>query len=56
MKSGKALAVLSGVLATTLISGGCATKKHVREAIAPVQQQVNTVQRKPTTIRPPLAI
>ncbi len=45
MKSGKALAVLSGVLATTLISGGCATKKHVREAIAPVQQQVNTVQK-----------
>jgi outer membrane protein OmpA-like peptidoglycan-associated protein len=27
------------------MSGGCATKKHVREAIAPVQQQVNEVQK-----------
>jgi outer membrane protein OmpA-like peptidoglycan-associated protein len=29
----------------SLGSWGCATKKHVREAIAPVQQQVNQVQK-----------
>jgi outer membrane protein OmpA-like peptidoglycan-associated protein len=28
-----------------MVAGGCATKKHVREAIAPVQQQVNDVQK-----------
>jgi outer membrane protein OmpA-like peptidoglycan-associated protein len=35
----------SVALAATLVTGGCATKKHVREAIAPVQQQVNDVQK-----------
>jgi outer membrane protein OmpA-like peptidoglycan-associated protein len=45
MKTGNVPAVLSAVLATALVSGGCATKKHVREAIAPVQQQVNDVQK-----------
>lgn len=35
------------ILIATLSLGtwGCATKKHVREAIAPVQQQVNQVQK-----------
>jgi outer membrane protein OmpA-like peptidoglycan-associated protein len=45
MNIGKAPAVLCAVLTAALISGGCATKKHVREAIAPVQQQVNDVQK-----------
>ncbi|MBV8817533.1 MAG: OmpA family protein [Acidobacteriaceae bacterium] len=45
MKFGKVPAVVSAVLAASLVSGGCATKKHVREAIAPVQQQVNDVQK-----------
>ena len=43
MELGKA--VLGSVLAVSLASWGCATKKHVREAIAPVQDQVNTVQK-----------
>lgn len=38
-------AVLVGALATLSLAGvGCATKKHVREAIAPVQNQVNQTQ------------
>lgn len=45
MITGKAPVVFTAALAAALISGGCATKKHVREAIAPVQQQVNTVQK-----------
>jgi outer membrane protein OmpA-like peptidoglycan-associated protein len=45
MKPGKLPVVFGAVLAATLITGGCATKKHVREAIAPVQQQVNDVQK-----------
>jgi len=44
MTISKAQAVLA--LATlSLGTWGCATKKHVREAIAPVQQQVNQVQK-----------
>jgi outer membrane protein OmpA-like peptidoglycan-associated protein len=43
MKNGKA--VLGAVVGLSLFAGGCATKKHVREAIAPVQNQVNTVQK-----------
>jgi outer membrane protein OmpA-like peptidoglycan-associated protein len=39
-------ALLCGVAALTLFTGACATKKHVREAIAPVQTQVNDVQKK----------
>jgi len=36
-----------GVIATlSLFTGACATKKHVREAIAPVQNQVNEVGKK----------
>jgi outer membrane protein OmpA-like peptidoglycan-associated protein len=45
MITGKAPVVFTAALAAALISGGCATKKHVREAIAPVQQQVNAVQK-----------
>lgn len=45
MITGKTLVVLTAALAAALLSGGCATKKHVREAIAPVQQQVNDVQK-----------
>ena len=32
------------VLAVSVLSVGCATKKHVREAIAPVQNQLNQTQ------------
>lgn len=38
-------AVMAGVTVLALGSWGCATKKHVREAIAPVQNQVNEVQK-----------
>jgi outer membrane protein OmpA-like peptidoglycan-associated protein len=34
------------VTALSLLTGACATKKHVREAIAPVQQQVNDLDKK----------
>ncbi len=46
MKTWKVTVVLSALAATALISGGCATKKHVREAIAPVQTQVNDVDKR----------
>jgi outer membrane protein OmpA-like peptidoglycan-associated protein len=42
-------AMLLGVAALSLFTGACATKKHVREAIAPVQTQVNDVQKKTET-------
>lgn len=45
MKAGKAPVLLTTALSAVLVIGGCATKKHVREAIAPVQQQVNDVQK-----------
>jgi outer membrane protein OmpA-like peptidoglycan-associated protein len=45
MSHGKAPTVLGAVVALSLVAGGCATKKHVREAIAPVQNQVNDVQK-----------
>jgi len=35
----------AAVAALSLVAGGCATKKDVREAVAPVQNQVNTVQK-----------
>jgi len=44
MITSKAQAVLA-VATLSLGTWGCATKKHVREAIAPVQQQVNQVQK-----------
>ena len=44
-------AVFVGALtALSLASVGCATKKHVREAIAPVQNQVNQTQTQVTTL------
>jgi outer membrane protein OmpA-like peptidoglycan-associated protein len=36
--------LLGAVAMLSLASSGCATKKHVREAIAPVQNQVNQTQ------------
>jgi len=41
-------ALLSGVMALSMFTGACATKKHVREQIAPVQQQVSDVQKTAT--------
>jgi len=45
----KAQAVVVAVAGLSLGTWGCATKKHVREAIAPVQQQVNQVQKDTAT-------
>ncbi len=39
-------AVLSAVSMLALAGAGCATKKHVREAIAPVQNRVSDVEKK----------
>lgn len=44
MITSRAQAVIA-VATISLGTWGCATKKHVREAIAPVQQQVNQVQK-----------
>ncbi len=44
MQTGKVL-TLGTALAISVSSWGCATKKHVREAIAPVQGQVDQVQK-----------
>ena len=41
----KLYGALAAVMAVTLAGTGCATKKHVREAIAPVQNQVNVLQK-----------
>ena len=46
MKARKTTVVFGAILGATLLTGGCATKKHVREAIAPVQQQVNDVNKR----------
>lgn len=46
----KSAPVMLGAIATlSLFTGACATKKHVREAIAPVQNQVNDVSKKTDT-------
>src|SRR3982074_3834801 len=45
MTTGKLLAGTVALAGLTLSTWGCATKKHVREAIAPVQTQVNDVQK-----------
>ena len=45
MSTSRAQVVLATVATLSLGTWGCATKKHVREAIAPVQQQVNQVQK-----------
>ncbi len=42
------LAILAGV---SILSVGCATKKHVREAIAPVQNQLNQTQSQVTALQ-----
>ena len=42
------LAVFAGV---SILSVGCATKKHVREAIAPVQNQLNQTQSQVATLQ-----
>ena len=45
-KSQTTTTVLGTVLALSFMTGACATKKHVREAIAPVQNQVNESNKK----------
>src|SRR5258708_15504096 len=45
MKKASLLAVAAATAVLSLATVGCATKKHVREAIAPVQNQVNDVQK-----------
>src|SRR5436190_19305923 len=37
--------LMGAVAALSLFTGACATKKHVREAIAPVQTQVGELQK-----------
>jgi len=49
MITSRAQAVIAAVASLSLGTWGCATKKHVREAIAPVQQQVNQVQKDTAT-------
>lgn len=44
-------AFLGAVTILSLVSVGCATKKHVREAIAPVQNQVNQTQSQVNTLQ-----
>ncbi len=44
-------AFLGALLALSLTGVGCATKKHVREAIAPVQDQVNKTQSHVDTLQ-----
>ncbi|HYL75986.1 MAG TPA: OmpA family protein [Bryobacteraceae bacterium] len=44
-------AFLGALTILSLVSVGCATKKHVREAIAPVQNQVNQTQSQVNTIQ-----
>jgi outer membrane protein OmpA-like peptidoglycan-associated protein len=38
--------MLGAITVLSLFTGACATKKHVREAVAPVQNQVNEVSKK----------
>lgn len=44
-------AFLGALTVLSLVSVGCATKKHVREAIAPVQNQVNQTQSQVSTLQ-----
>jgi outer membrane protein OmpA-like peptidoglycan-associated protein len=44
-------AVLGALTVLSIASVGCATKKHVREAIAPVQNQVNQTQAQVGTLQ-----
>jgi len=45
------LASLGALTIFTMASVGCATKKHVREAIAPVQNQLNQTQAQVNTLQ-----
>jgi len=45
MKRNRIAAGIVAVFSVALITGGCATKKHVREAIAPVQGQVDDLKK-----------
>jgi outer membrane protein OmpA-like peptidoglycan-associated protein len=51
MKLRNTPAFLGALGILTLVSVGCATKKHVREAIAPVQNQVNQTQSQVGTLQ-----
>jgi outer membrane protein OmpA-like peptidoglycan-associated protein len=44
-------AILGSLSIISMASVGCATKKHVREAIAPVQNQVNQTQAQVNTLQ-----
>jgi outer membrane protein OmpA-like peptidoglycan-associated protein len=44
-------ALLAALAVLSVASVGCATKKHVREAIAPVQNQVNQTQSQVATLQ-----
>jgi outer membrane protein OmpA-like peptidoglycan-associated protein len=44
-------ALVGALTIVSLASVGCATKKHVREAIAPVQNQVNQTQSQVSTLQ-----
>jgi outer membrane protein OmpA-like peptidoglycan-associated protein len=44
-------AVIGALTMLSVVSVGCATKKHVREAIAPVQNQVNQTQAQVGTLQ-----
>jgi len=44
-------ALVGFLTVSSLVSVGCATKKHVREAIAPVQNQVNQTQAQLSTLQ-----
>src|SRR5260370_38383376 len=44
-------AFLGAFIVLSLVSVGCATKKHVREAIAPGQNQVNQTQSQVSTLQ-----
>src|SRR5688500_2989351 len=41
-------AVMVGAAAFMLVSTGCATKKHVRQVVAPVESRVGSVEQKTT--------
>jgi outer membrane protein OmpA-like peptidoglycan-associated protein len=38
--------ILSGIVGLSVFTGACATKKHVREQIAPVNQHISEVEKK----------
>ena len=47
----KTFLLLGGLTVLSLAGVGCATKKHVREALAPVQNQANQTQSQVTTLQ-----